>query len=203
MLDALRGSGSRGCETHAVTAVELRLLGPVQLGPIDGHVPLGGPKQRAVLAKLALGVGQAYPPTSSSSCCGPTGSGRPTPAEHCRCTSPTCASCSRVRALDIAGSGADYRLVAARDAVDVTVFEDLVAEAGHLADDHPVDALALHEAARELWRGRALSDLVTEIAGLEGDALRLDEQRLHAAEQRLGLAVATATATPRSSSSRR
>ena len=95
----------------------------------------------------------------------------------------------RVRALDIAGSGADYRLVAARDAVDVTVFEDLVAEAGQLADDHPVDALALHEAARELWRGRALSDLVTEIAGLEGDALRLDEQRLHAAEQRLGLAV--------------
>ena len=100
---------------------------------------------------------------SSSSCCGPTDFGRPTPAEHCRCTSPTC------------------RLVAARDAVDVTVFEDLVAEAGQLADDHPVDALALHEAARELWRGRALSDLVTEIAGLEGDALRLDEQRLHAA----------------------
>ena len=187
--DALRGSGSRDCETRAVTAVELRLLGPVQLGPIDGHVPFGGPKQRAVLASWPSASARRYPPTSSSSCCGPTSSGRPTPAEHSRCTSPTCASCSRIRALDIAGSGADYRLVAARDAVDVTVFEDLVAEASHLADDHPVDALALHQAARELWRGRALSDLVTEIAGLEGDALRLDEQRLHAAEQRLGLAV--------------
>jgi hypothetical protein len=36
-----------------VTAAELRLLGPVQLEPVDGHVPLRRPKQRVVLAKLA------------------------------------------------------------------------------------------------------------------------------------------------------
>ncbi len=172
-----------------MTAVELRLLGPLQLGPMDGRVPLGGPKQRAVLARLALGVGQAVPADELIELLWPDGVGPAQPRRTLQVYIANLRKLLRVQALDIAGSGAGYRLVAARDAVDITVFEDLVAEAGQLADDHPVDALALHEAARELWRGRALSDLVIEIAGLERDALRLDEQRVHAAEQRLGLAV--------------
>ena len=42
-------------------AIEIRLLGPVELR-IDGRdVPLGGPRQRALLALLALRAGQVLP----------------------------------------------------------------------------------------------------------------------------------------------
>jgi DNA-binding SARP family transcriptional activator len=40
--------------------LELRLLGPVQAARAGRDVPLGGPKQRAVLALLLLDAGRTY-----------------------------------------------------------------------------------------------------------------------------------------------
>ena len=44
-----------------VPVVEVRLLGPVQAVQADREVPLGGPRQRAVLALLVLEAGRVVP----------------------------------------------------------------------------------------------------------------------------------------------
>ena len=44
-----------------VLVFELRFLGPVQAVRAGRDVPLGGPRQRAVLALLALDAGQVVP----------------------------------------------------------------------------------------------------------------------------------------------
>src|SRR5688500_17812150 len=53
MLDAQAGTGRR--------RMEVLLLGPVELRAAGRSVPLGGPRQRSVLAALAADVGAAVP----------------------------------------------------------------------------------------------------------------------------------------------
>src|SRR5436305_1003273 len=54
-------------------AVELRVLGPVDVvGSDGGRVPLGGAKQRVLLAVLAVHVNEVVSGTRSSTRCGAT-----------------------------------------------------------------------------------------------------------------------------------
>jgi DNA-binding SARP family transcriptional activator len=143
--------------------VLIRLLGPT-LAETESvrTVELGGPKQRAVLAQLALdpnravpvdriaeGVwGEAVPPRYRQNLQGvhldPAASARP------RRT----AAASR-----IIGHGEAYELVAADDEVDATRFaKGLEAGRAALADGRPAAAVAsARGAARSPWSGPAAS----------------------------------------------
>lgn len=175
--------------TPLAAEVELRVLGPMQLGPDHARVALGGRKQRAVLAALALQLGRSVSADELVDLLWSTG---PQPSQPRRTLQVYVANLRKLlrpHTLDIAAAGLGYRLVAGRSSVDAALFADLVAEASELSREDPERALALHEEAAALWRGRALSDLADEFVDLEEAGQRLDEQRLTANELRLGLAV--------------
>ncbi|HEX7083840.1 MAG TPA: BTAD domain-containing putative transcriptional regulator [Gaiellaceae bacterium] len=153
-------------------AIEVRLLGPVVATRGGEPVTLGGPKQRAVLALLALRVGTVVP------------ADRLVEALWGASPPPTAATAlhghvSRLRrALGkdaIATRAPGYVLEAE---IDLGRFEALVAAA------HDQEGAAREASLRQalaLWRGPALADLLDE-AELGDEARRLEELRLVAQE---------------------
>ena len=85
---------------------------------------------------------------------------------------------------DLTLDAAGYRLDIAPDAVDLRRFESL-ADRGRteLARHDVVEALDSLDAALALWRGPALADVADTEVG-RGAAVRLDERRLAAVEDR-------------------
>jgi DNA-binding SARP family transcriptional activator len=166
--------------------IEFRILGPLEVSANGRVLPLGSPKQRALLALLLVHAnetvlrdrlieelwGDAPPPSVES-------------AVH--------VYLSRVRRLldSAAGGGRlireahGYRLRVGPDELDATRFEVLVGEGdealaagkARLAADRFRQALAL-------WRGPPLADLQSERFAVTAGA-RLDERRVSALEQRL------------------
>ena len=164
-------------------SVEIRLLGPVEL-KVDGRiVPLGGPRQRALLALLALRVGQTVP---ADELVEELWSGEPPD----RADTTLRSYVSRLRqslggSASIEGTNRGYALRVPAEAVDAVAFERLVREGGETlargaarrARERLVEALAL-------WRGRTFGEVGSD--GVLGAAVqRLDELRLLAVEWRL------------------
>jgi predicted ATPase len=144
-----------------------RILGPLEVLGDDGPVPIGGAKQRALLALLLLHAGRVVsrerlidelwgdaPPATA----------RTTVQVYI----------SRLRKLLPSGAlvtrGAGYALEVEPDAVDLALFERLRAEG------------RFHEALA-LWRGTPLAEFAEEFARVEG--ARLEELRLATLEERL------------------
>ena len=167
--------------------VEFRILGPLVVR-VDGvSVPVGGPKQRALLALLLLDanrvvsrerlIGELFSGQSSNS------------ADHALRN-----QVSRLRKALSAPAGDEPRLVARAPGyllrvepgeLDLERFERLVAEAreSSAAGDLTAAADSLREAER-LWEGRPLADLEFEpFASIEIE--RLEELRLAAVEERI------------------
>ena len=48
-------------EALCTVAVQFRVLGPLEVDAGDGPIPLGGPKQRAVLAHLLIRANELVP----------------------------------------------------------------------------------------------------------------------------------------------
>jgi DNA-binding SARP family transcriptional activator len=166
-----------------VPVVEVRLLGPVQAIRADREVPLGGPRQRAVLALLVLEAGRVVP------------AGRLI-EELWRGDPPAGAAVtvrshvSRLRSalapeVAVAARGGGYAISTGPDQLDASRFERLVA-AGRdaLSRGQAVAAGARFREALGLWRGPALAD-VLEVESLALEAARLEELRLAAAEARI------------------
>src|SRR4051794_1471812 len=149
--------------------MDVRLLGPIEVTFGNGAVPLGSPKQRAVLAMLALDAGITV--SAEQLIDGLWGDDPPATAgklvqlyvSHLR------------KALATAGDGdaivthgRGYELRVDRGQIDVAQFERLLAQG----------------AAREalaLWRGPALADIIDQpFAAVE--ARRLEELRATARE---------------------
>ena len=161
--------------------MDLQLLGPVE-ATLDGHpVPLGAPKQRALLAMLALHVNATV--SVDRLVDGLWGEEPPV-------TAPKMVQLyvSQLRRLLAGGDaqivtrGRGYELRVREDAVDAVRFERLVEEADR-------DGAIPNGAAREalaLWRGVALADVAgepfaaTEIRRLEALWLRATELALDA-----------------------
>jgi predicted ATPase/DNA-binding SARP family transcriptional activator len=169
-------------------ALELRILGPVHAVRAGQDVPLGGPKQRAVLALLLVDAGRAVPAGHVAEV---LWRGSP-PAG----ASKTLRSyVSRLRALlapDVAvvARGGGYALIAGPDLVDASRFERLVgAGQGALGLDEPAVAAGRFSEALALWRGRALAD-VADVEPLALEAARLEELRLVAVEGRAEASIA-------------
>ena len=200
-MNGARGSGDEGgpkglpdAQSSEAVAdrhrpIEVRLLGPFEVfvGGRPAHV--GSPKQRAVLALLALQAGRVVP--ADRLCNLLWGDDQP--------ASPSAtlqSLISRLRAALAAASGGvseggrdvlrtrdpGWVLDIDRVAVDALHFDDLTASARrrHERGEMATSSADLEEAIG-LWRGAALLDVV-DAGYLAGHATRLNEARLDAVE---------------------
>ncbi|MBV9664041.1 MAG: AAA family ATPase, partial [Actinobacteria bacterium] len=168
--------------------MEIRLLGPVQLVGAGG-IPagIGGPKERAALAVLALHANQAVsedrlidalwgndPPRTAA---------RTLQSHVSRLRRAFHEEAADVFSLEAQAGG--WILRTPIDAVDIARFEALLAKGRQAVaqSDHLAAALAFGDALR-LWRGRALDEFADE-PWAAGDAVRLEELRVLALEERI------------------
>src|SRR5581483_3459011 len=148
--------------------MEIRILGPVEVLEDGRALELGGAKQRAVLAMLALQPNRAVSMSRLAEALWDD-----EPPESARKALQVYVSQLRKvlgrERLQTRGGG--YLLQVRRDELDLTRFE-------HLRDHGDLDA------ALDLWRGEPLSDLVEhEFARTE--SARLQELRFSCLEQRI------------------
>jgi predicted ATPase/DNA-binding SARP family transcriptional activator len=165
------------------SALDLGLLGPVRAVRGGRELPLGGPKQRAVLALLALEAGRVV---SAERLIEQLWRGVPPPGAATTLRSYV----SRLRHVlapdtGLAARGGGYLLTLGPAQLDAAEFEQLVAAArAALAAGEAVVAANRFRAALNLWRGPALA-AVTEVEALALEAARLEELRLAAVEGRI------------------
>jgi DNA-binding SARP family transcriptional activator len=170
--------------------MEFRVLGPFDV-VVDGEsVPLGGAKQRALLAILAIHANEVV---SADQLIDELWGERPPPSA----ANTLHAYISRLRkALGDVNSNASGRLIASRspgyalrvepDQLDSDQFARLITAAEQRLAADPEEASALLRDALALWRGRALADFAYDgFAQAEID--RLEELRLAAFERRIDL----------------
>jgi DNA-binding SARP family transcriptional activator len=166
-----------------VATFEVDVLGRLELRIAGKHVPISGPKQRAILAMLALHANRAV----SVSALIDAVWGDPAPdradrtlQQHVSSIRKLLDTADSARALITQSPG--YQLSV--DHLDVDDFERATssgydaAEAGRWPD-----ALAAFDTALACWRGPALAD-ARDSPRLNALAVRLDEERLAAVEAR-------------------
>ena len=155
------------------------VLGPLEVSGEDGPVPLGGPKQRIVLAHLVLGANRVVSAERLIDALWQ----KDLPEDP---KSTLRVYVSRIRSslgLDvIEGRSPGYLLKAGRDEVDALRFEDLLGEARSNGSESRTTDRILGEALA-LWRGPALADLESE-PSLAAEIARLEELRLQAIEEK-------------------
>src|SRR5262245_15340546 len=171
----------------SASRIEFRILGPLTVR-VDGvSLPIGGPKQRALLAMLLMSanrvvsrerlIGELFPAQDVES------------ADHALRN-----HVSRLRKVLRPVATDEPRLVARPPGyllrvepgeLDLDTFERLVADAREaLADADPDAAAESLRAAEALWEGRPLSDLEFE-AIMHVEVERLEELRVAALEERI------------------
>jgi YVTN family beta-propeller protein len=167
--------------------LEFRILGPLEVRADGVAVPMGGPRQRALLALLLLSANRVVSRDRliDELMLDPRGE---------KGTRALTVQVSRLRkALELV-DGSEPRLVASPPGyvlrvkpgeLDLDTFERLLAEGrSALERGDPADAAAALREAEELWRGRPLADLEFEpFARMEVE--RLEELRLAAVEERI------------------
>jgi predicted ATPase/DNA-binding SARP family transcriptional activator len=163
--------------------LEFRLLGPVEAVQDGKPVPLGGPRQRMLLALLLLEPGRPVPADRLAE---ELWQGRPPPGAETTLRSYV----SRLRKV-LGGNAAitrgdsSYILDVPPDQIDRQRFEQLTGEGREaLARGAVRRAAERLRAALELWNGRPFGELADEGA-LRLEADRLDELRLLALEGRI------------------
>ncbi len=159
--------------------MEFRILGPLEVADGERVVDLGGPRERALLARLLISPNLVV---SADRLADDLWSGEP-PAHWL----PTLrVYVSRLRGALGAGAvltePSGYRLGLAAGQLDADEFERLAAAARRdLADGRAEAAAAGLRRALGLWRGPALSG-VADLPFARADAARLEEARLSAVE---------------------
>jgi len=162
-------------------AIELRLLGPLEATKSASRLSLGGPKPRALLALLALDVGDLV---SDDRLVEELWSGAP-PDSASHAIQVYVSQLRKAFGDAIVREGHGYRLALARDAVDAERFARLAAE-GHdeLRAGNAAAAAGTFREALALWRGPALADFTYEPFAQSAIA-RLDELRFGVLEDRV------------------
>ena len=161
-----------------MTHVQIRVLGPLEVG-VDGRsLEVRRQKQRALLALLALRAGEVVP----------TGRlvdelwGNEPPKAAVGSLQNFVSDLRKTIGADVLVTRAPgYVLDIPREAVDVHRFERLVREAGNAAPEQRATSLG---EALSLWRGPALADVQFADA-MVAEAARLEESRVAAWEDRL------------------
>ena len=167
--------------------MQFRVLGPLEVDAGDGPLPLGGPKQRAVLASLLIRANQVV---SADTLIDEVWGDEP--PERARHTLQTYVSNLRRTLGDdrVQGRTPGYMLVLDPLDLDAARFDALMRDAKKALPADPIVAIATLDDALELWRGPALADLADR-SSLVSEAARLDDLRLEAQEDRIEGLLAT------------
>jgi predicted ATPase/DNA-binding SARP family transcriptional activator len=154
-----------------------RILGPLE---VEGISALGGPKQRALLARLLLAPGRPIPVERLVDDLWPD-----EPPETSRHAVQVYASTLRrlLGAESIRADRGGYVLEVEPDDVDAARFERLASEGARLLERGEAESARTELAqALTLWRGSALAGVGPT---LEAERARLEAQRLAALEDRI------------------
>jgi ABC-type transport system substrate-binding protein/DNA-binding SARP family transcriptional activator len=171
--------------------IDYRILGPLEVSANGRVIEVGGPKLRALLVILLLRANESVPRDVLVHEL--WGERPPVGAQH-----SLDVYVSRLRkSLDGAAAGpvvvtrpGAYSLRLAEGQLDALRFEDLVGQGrAALAANAPDQAAEKLRAALDLWRGQALADLANG-HGPRVEAVRLEELRLSATEDRIDLDLA-------------
>jgi ABC-type transport system substrate-binding protein/DNA-binding SARP family transcriptional activator len=158
--------------------VRFSILGPIEVHGDDGPLPLGGPRQRAVLGALLLRPNAVV---SRDELIAAAWDERP-PTSVQQSLDTYVSRLRRLLGSDrLERRSPGYVIHVADGELDLQRFESLVARA---RDAEPATATGLLSEALELWRGPALADLRYEPFAIDA-ARRLEEQRLEALEIRI------------------
>jgi WD40 repeat protein/DNA-binding SARP family transcriptional activator len=165
--------------------MRFQILGPLEVARERAPVPLGGPKQRAVLAHLIVRANQVV--TADELIDRVWGD---EPPESARNVLQTYISHLRgaLGSDRVEGRTPGYVLHLEPGELDAMLFEDLVREARRANGQSDRSASLLREAL-ELWRGPAFADLAAE-ESLAGEIARLNDLHLQALEERIGADIA-------------
>ncbi|HUG31671.1 MAG TPA: BTAD domain-containing putative transcriptional regulator, partial [Acidimicrobiia bacterium] len=160
--------------------ISISVLGPVEV-KINGSVaPLGGPKQRALLAMLVSRVARVV--TTDELVDGIWGEDPPRAVLTSIHTYVSNLRATVAHTIERQGSG--YLLNAERSEVDAFVFEGEVDSGrSNLVSNSLLASEGLRHALAR-WRGRAYAD-VAVFPGLSSEAIRMEELRLAAVETRI------------------
>jgi DNA-binding SARP family transcriptional activator/serine/threonine protein kinase/WD40 repeat protein len=160
--------------------VRFGVLGPVTVTEGTTTLNIGGPKQRAVLAKL---IAYAGDPVSVDSIIEAVWGDAA--ASNAKRIVQTYVATLRSEVGDaIVKAGSGWRLDVARDQIDAAVFEDLYRTARDVSDSNPQRASVALREALAMWRGHPYSDIEAHGA-LEGEISRLTELRVAAQAARI------------------
>src|SRR5918996_4189943 len=167
-------------------SMQFRLLGPLEVTNGTGPIPLGGARQRSVLAHLLLRTNKVVPADRLIDEVWPD-----EPPAAVRNVLQTYVSRLR-KALGperLEHRPGGYVLRADESEIDAHRFESLVQEARRTAPVDPAEAARLYREADQLWRGPALDDLADQ-PSLRAEAAHLEEARAAATEDRIVLELA-------------
>ncbi len=141
--------------------MEIRVLGPVEVRDTDAEVPLGGPRQRRLLAALVVNAGKVV---SVDRLIDAVWAGEEPPERAARTLNTYL---SRLRAA--LGDGLvqkrdpGYSLVVDSDMIDATRFEQLVGAArSRLEAGDATEARVGLDEALALWNGPAYDEFASE-----------------------------------------
>ncbi len=165
--------------------MEFRILGTLEVSTDEGPLPLGGPKQRLVLAHLIVRANAVVPAdVLIDEVWGEE------PPETSRGTLQSYVSHLRqLLGARLEGRQPGYVLHIHEGELDAASFEAKVKEAKVLVASEPANGAAAFADALELWRGPAFADLAEELS-LRGEIARLEELRLAATEHRVAAELA-------------
>ena len=173
MLD----TGQRGVLRSLVT-LEFRILGPLEVSDETGHVALGGPKQRGLLAILVLEAGRVVPTDRLIDLLW----GEEAPKSATASLQNAIGRLRRALGSDVLETRAPgYVLSVGPEQIDARRFERTLADVRRLPADERRQRL---NDALELWRGPALAEFAFDDFA-QAEIRRLDEMRLVAREERI------------------
>ena len=166
MLD----TGLRGVLRSPVT-LEFRILGPLEVSDETGHVALGGPKQRALLAILVLEAGRVVPTDRLIDSLW----GEEAPKSATASLQNAVGRLRRALGNDVLDTRAPgYVLNAKPEQIDARRFEQALTDSRRL----PAEERCTHlQSALGLWRGSALAEFAFDDFA-QAEIRRLEELRL-------------------------
>jgi WD40 repeat protein/DNA-binding SARP family transcriptional activator len=161
--------------------MQFRVLGPLEVDAGGRAIPLGGPKQRAVLAHLLLRANQLVPAETLVDEIW----GDESPQQARNIIQTYVSHLRKALGHDrIESHAPGYRLRLDLSELDATRFDALMRIARKALPVNPDIAVATLDDALAMWRGPALADLADR-SSLLVEAARLDQLRLEAQEVRI------------------